>query len=309
MKQLKDNYVFPDVAQRMVETVQNYLGKRTYDQAISEEAFCDLLTEHLQQVSHDKHLRVRIRDAEARSSSDSDQVSTVERLIAQNYGFNRVERLAGNVGYIELKGFASAEYAGQTLVHTMGFVANTDALIIDLRENGGGVPSMVCLFCSYLLTEEPLHLNSFYWRPSNETQQFWTFPFVPGERYIGKPVYLLTSRRTFSGAEEFAYDLQVLKRAMVVGERTRGGAHPGREYPLSDSIDVFIPSGRAINPITGGNWEGRGVQPDVEVSEADALRVAHVRALTEIQTAKTGMSKFQLREIHSALAELTQDVR
>ena len=148
----------------------------------------------------------------------------------------------------------------------MSFVANTDALIIDVRNNGGGAPSMVAYLCSYLFGPEPVHINDLYFRPENSTHQWWTLPHLPGKRYEGKPVYVLTSKRTFSAAEEFTYNLKTQKRATIVGETTGGGANPGGTRPVAEHFIVFVPSGRAINPITKTNWEGTGVAPDVAVA-------------------------------------------
>ncbi|HVG30540.1 MAG TPA: S41 family peptidase, partial [Pyrinomonadaceae bacterium] len=196
-----------------------------------------------------------------------------------NHGFNRVERLRGNVGYIEFNGFMDAEAGAEAVAAAMNFVANTDALIIDLRKNGGGNPEMVALVCSYLFGPEPVHLNDLYWREGNRTQEFWTRKEVAGRRYLNKDVYVLTSKRTFSGAEEFSYNLKNLKRATIVGETTGGGAHPGGGVRVNEHFMMFVPRGRAISPVTKTNWEGTGVKPDVEVPAEQALTVAHLAAL------------------------------
>jgi retinol-binding protein 3 len=166
----------------------------------------------------------------------------------------------------------------------MGFLAGSDALIIDLRDNGGGNPSMIQLLASYLL--KPDHktlLNSFYIRKGDRTEQYWTAPWVPGPRLSEAPLYVLTSKRTFSAAEEFTYDLQSLKRATIVGETTGGGAHPEEEHLVAGyPVVMSLPFGRAVNPITGTNWEGTGVAPDVPAAAAEALAVAHSRALAAI---------------------------
>src|SRR5262249_37311884 len=178
--------------------------------------------------------------------------------------------------------------AGETAAAAMSFLANTDALIIDVRKNGGGSPGMVALVCSYLFDGRPRHLNSLAWRKSGgeEVQQWWRLPYVPGKRYIDKDVYVLTSKRTFSAAEEFTYNLQTQKRATIVGEATGGGAHPGGPQPINDHFAVWIPSGRAVNPITKTNWEGTGVKPDIEVPADQALKTAHLTALKKALESK-----------------------
>ena len=199
-----------------------------------------------------------------------------------NGGYRRVERLPGNVGYLQVDGFMHPDVAAEPAAAAMNFLANTDALIIDLRRNGGGGPQSVVLLCSYLFDEKPVHLNDLYWRKGDRTEEFWTLKELTGKRYLGRDVYLLTSRRTFSAAEEFAYDLQCLKRVTIVGEMTGGGAHPGGGIPVGEHFVVFIPSGRAINPITKTNWEGTGVKPDVEVAADKALETAHELAVKKL---------------------------
>jgi len=164
----------------------------------------------------------------------------------------------------------------------MNLIAHTNALIIDLRQCQGGNPGMVALISSYLFAGEPIHLNSLYWREEDFTQQYWTLPYVPGQRFVDKPVYVLTSSGTFSAGEEFAYNLQTRQRATLVGETTGGGAHPGSPYRLHPHFEAFIPVGRAINPITNENWEGCGVAPDVAATQEEALTVAYRLALESI---------------------------
>jgi C-terminal processing protease CtpA/Prc len=161
----------------------------------------------------------------------------------------------------------------------MNFINGTDALIIDMRKNGGGNPAMVALVCSYLFGPEPVHLNDLYWREGNRTDEFWTKKEVAGKRYLNKDVYVLTSKRTFSGAEEFTYNLKNLKRATIIGETTGGGAHPGGGFRINEHFGVFVPTGRAISPITKTNWEGTGVTPDISVPADQALLVARLMAL------------------------------
>jgi C-terminal processing protease CtpA/Prc len=197
-----------------------------------------------------------------------------------NAGFVKIERLPGNVGYLELHGFMPG--AEEPAAAAMNFLAGTDALIIDLRNNRGGGPQAVTLLCSYFFDEKPVHLNSLFWRKDNRTDDFWTLKSVAGKRYLGKDIYILTSKRTFSAAEEFAYDLQCLKRATLVGETTGGGAHPGGMAPLGEHFMAFIPMGRAINPITKTNWEGKGVKPDIAVPADKALETAHQRAIEQL---------------------------
>jgi C-terminal processing protease CtpA/Prc len=202
--------------------------------------------------------------------------------LKRNAGFGKLERLPGNVGYLELLGFAYHEAAKEPAAAAMNYLAHTDTLIIDLRNNRGGSAQTVALLCSYFFDEKPVHLNSFYWRKGDRTEDFYTVKTLGGKRYLDRKVYILTRKRTFSAAEEFTYNLKNLKRATIVGETTGGGAHPGGTVPIGDHFLVFIPLGRAINPITKTNWEGVGVKPDLEVSAEKALEKAHDEAIKHL---------------------------
>jgi hypothetical protein len=199
-----------------------------------------------------------------------------------NFGIRRVERLDGNVGYLDVRRVAVPANAGPAIAAAMELVAGTYALILDLRRNGGGSPEGVLFWCSYLLEEKPTHLNDIYHADTGETRQFWALPYVPGTRYVDRPVYVLISSRTFSGGEEFCYNLQALGRAELIGETTGGGAHPTRGFPVSPAVHIAVPFARSINPVTGTNWQGTGVIPDVAVPEAEACDVAYGKALRHV---------------------------
>jgi C-terminal processing protease CtpA/Prc len=199
-----------------------------------------------------------------------------------NFGIHRVERLPGNVGYLDVRRVPDPANAGPAIAAAMELVAGTHALIIDLRRNGGGSPDGVVFWCSYLVDERPTHLNDIFHADTGQTRQFWALPYVPGPRYLDRPVYVLTSARTFSGGEDFAYTLQALDRAQVIGERTGGGAHPTRPFGVSAAVHMAIPFARSVNPVTGTNWQGTGVVPDVDVPEAQAYEVAYATALRHV---------------------------
>jgi hypothetical protein len=288
LKRLEDGYVFPEVAAKIVKDVRKRQADKEYAQVKTGQELAGLLTRQLQEVSKDKHLRV-VCSTEKRSQPPQGKGPTPEMkermkqvAVKTNASYRKVERLAGNVGYLALDGFMDAEAAAGPAAAAMNFLANTDALLIDLRRNGGGSPAGVALLCSYFFDEKPVHLNSLYWRKGDRTEEFWTLKELAGKRYLNKEVYVLTSARTFSGAEEFAYNLQTQKRATVVGETTGGGAHPGEGRPIGDHFGMFLPTGRAINPITKTNWEGTGVKPDVAVLADEALDRAHQLAVQKI---------------------------
>jgi C-terminal processing protease CtpA/Prc len=248
----------------------------------------EVLTAQLQSIGRDRHLVVRHSGPPLAPEPEREVLSPEERerrrarLQEVNFGFEKLERLAGNVGYLDLRAFAPSDSGAETAVAAMNFLAGTDALIIDLRQNSGGDPSMVALISSYLFEPEPVHLNDLQWRDGDRLQQWWTLPHVPGRRSSTKDVWVLTSRLTFSAAEEFAYNLKSLGRATVVGETTGGGAHPSRPYRLDDHFELVVPVARAVNPVTGRNWEATGVEPDLAVPAPEALEAAHLAALRKL---------------------------
>jgi len=270
-------YVFPEVAARMAEAVRARRLAGEYANVSSAKELAKTLTGHLQEVSRDKHLRV-LYSAEPlsgqRGPSPEQVARRMEFMRSVSFGFEKAEVLPGNIGYLEMRVFASGPEAEAAADAAMSRLADADALIVDLRRNGGGDPAMVARVSSYLF-EQPTHLNSLYWREGDRTEEFWTTKEVSGKRFgQGKPVFVLTSKRTFSGAEEFSYNLQTLKRATLVGETTGGGAHPGGPQRIHEHFSVWVPAGRAINPITKTNWEGTGVVPDVAVPADKALERA-----------------------------------
>ena len=280
------NYVFQEIGEKMAKSLREHEKRGDYNQLASANAFGEMLTTHLQAISHDKHIRVVYSDRDVPEDTPPGarpDAAEVEQMVAherfRNYGVGRFERLPGNIALLELNGFADPELGGEVMAGAMNLVANADALIVDLRRNGGGDPAMVALVCSYLFEGEPVHLNDLYYRRNNETRQYWTHAWVPGKRFGGsKPVYVLTSERTFSGAEEFSYNLKNLKRATLIGATTGGGANPGDMFKVDQHFAVFIPTGRAISPVTHTNWEGTGVAPDIAVPADQALLTAQILA-------------------------------
>lgn len=294
-------YVFPETAKKMEQSLRARVAKGEYASITSARELAQKMTDDLREVSRDKHLQIfhfanGVPAAPEQPSSASDQ--QLEYLRKVNFGFEKVERMQGNVGYIEVRGFPPASLGGETASAAMNFVAHADALIIDLRRNGGGEPSMIAHLMSYLF-DEPTHLNDIWERVGDKTQQWWTSAHVPGPRFGGtKPVYVLTSSRTFSGGEEFANNVKTRKRGLLVGETTGGGAHPVRAVKVSARFSIGIPFARAINPITGTNWEGTGVEPDVKMAADKALDAAYWMAIEKIaETTTNERQKHQLLEM------------
>ncbi len=286
--ELDRGYVFPEKAKAMATAISARAARGEYASLTSALAFADSLTSHLQAVSYDKHLRVRYGNPRpAPRPGADDEVSA--RAKSDNYGIGTPRRLDGNVAVLEIRSFGyPPEMIEDAVARAMTAVADADALIIDVRANGGGSPFSVALISSYLFGPAPVHLNSLYFRPADRTDAFYTRAQVAGTRFgPTKPLFVLTSRRTFSAAEEFTYNLQSLKRATIVGDTTGGGAHPGGLRPLPNHFAVFVPNGRAINPITKTNWEGTGVRPDLPVASDRALEKAIEAARSAIKGSAT----------------------
>lgn len=308
-------YVFPEVAEQIRQDIRQRLADGGYGEIKGGLQLADTLTAQLQALSQDPQLRlyfspVPLPHLAPETEPSAEEIAHQRQLSSlRNFDFNRLERWRGNVGYLELFGFEPPEFAGETAAAAMAFLAHTSALVIDLRRNRGGSPGMVALLCSYLFPAyPPIHLNDLYWRTTDVTHQWWTLAHVPGQRYLDKPVFVLTGPETFSAAEEFAYNLQARQRATVVGETSRGGAHPGAGYRLHDHFWVFIPNGRAINPLTGTNWNGTGVIPNVKVPAELAPKTAHLIALTQLlETAPEPAFRRELEEaLQAAERELNQ---
>jgi len=303
LEKLKAYYIFPEIAEQISGRLQMYLDVGEYADITDGETLAVAITTHMQEINHDKHLSVwwHPESSSEQEGSMHDDEEWLEDLRQRgkldNYGIHRLERLPGNIGYIDIRGFSDPDWGGDTASAAMNFLANTHAMIIDITHCPGGSPGMIAFISSYLF-EEPVHLNSLYWRDGDVTQQFWTLPYVPGKRYGNKPIYVLLSRNTFSGGEEFAYNLQTRQRATLIGEVTAGGAHPGAEYRIHPNFDAFIPNGRAINPVTGTNWEGTGVTPDISTSQEDAFKKAYEMGL-----------KFVIKTIDDATSESARELK
>jgi hypothetical protein len=291
-QRLSDKYIYADEGSRMAAAVRDHLLKGDYDKAATDKEFAELLTAHIQAAHPDKHLSVRyVPNAQPdlpRPSPKQGMPAEIRQRMSEfgkyvNYSFEKVERLPGNIMYLKLNGFFDADIARAAATAAMNLAANGNAMIIDLRDNRGGDPRMVAHVASYLLGDKKIHLSDIYFRADNDTDSFWSDPAVPGAHFgPDKPVYVLTSDETFSAAEDFAYNLQAIKRITVVGEATGGGAHPIQPFRIGTNLIAVIPVGRSINPITKGDWEGSGVKPDVAIAADKALTKANALALRQV---------------------------
>jgi hypothetical protein len=288
---LRRSYVFPERAERAAEAIEARLAAGEYD-GLDDDALAERLTGQLQEICDDKHLRVRTmppRPARAepgrpgRPPLGHGPGRGDRRPL--NYGIFGAQRLDGNVGYLDVRGVPGPEEAGRVIAAAMELISGTYALIIDLRRNHGGSPNAVVLWCSYFFPDGSTHLNDIFDADTGETRQFWSLAYLPGSRYLDRPVYVLTSSETFSGGEDFAYTLQAQGRAEVIGEATGGGAHPTRMIPISATMAIGVPHARSVNPVTGTNWQGTGVLPDTATPAAEAYDAAYRKALQHVLAA------------------------
>jgi len=288
---LNQNYIFAETAKKMEDALRGQLKKGDFDKLNTAPEFAQAVSRTLTAVSKDGHIGFAFnpeRTADFRrlqSQNEEDARKVRERQLQQsrrdNFGFYKVERLPGAVGYLDFRYFASPDQAGPTAIAAMNFLANCDAIIVDLRQNGGGQPAQIQLICSYFF-DGPTHLNDLYTRSTDSTQHYWTLPYVPGPKPVNADLYILTSKRTFSGAEEFTYNMKNQKRATVIGETTGGGAHPTRGMIVQTDYLLRVPFARAINPVSKTNWEGTGVAPDIAVPADQAYDKAYSMALEKL---------------------------
>lgn len=301
---MNDHYVFPDVAKATETHLKNQLADGHFDSFTTDETFAAALTESVQSINKDKHMRIRsnppyVAPDNSPERAIEEQLNRMNRTRWYNAGFVDVKVIPGNVGYLDLRGFSGLENGQAHADAAMQFISRADAIIIDLTQNGGGSPRMVQYLCSYFF-DDHRHLNSLYWRQGDVTEEFWTLEQVNGTKLPDVPLFVMTSNRTFSGAEEFSYNMQTQKRATLVGQTTSGGANPGGTMPINDNLNVFIPSGRAINPITQTNWEGVGVVPEVKTTPEDTYQTTLDLA---VEAAKNYRAK---RDAH--FTQLLQDL-
>jgi C-terminal processing protease CtpA/Prc len=301
-ERLSASYIFPDRAMQAATLLRSNLAAGRYDVPVGPD-LCERVSADLFQASADKHLRLIWHDSVQASQNEEALVAELREMFQrENYGIRSVERLPGNVGKIAFTVIPEASAAGPAMTAAMRLVEHTQALILDLRDTRGGSPDGVTYLCSYFFADGDTHLNDIVDGPHGPTHQYWTAGYVSGPRYLEREVYILTSANTFSGGEELAYDLQALRRAIVVGEVTRGGAHPSIVMSVGEHIELRLPVARAVNPITGSNWEAVGVQPDRPTPASVAQNIAHRAALERIISAP-GISAAAREEARQALGD------
>jgi hypothetical protein len=280
---LQESYLDPAMAQKMTDALLAHEKNGDDRRPMDGSDFANLLTRQLQEVSHDKHLGVGYTPVATPTRPEGPTPEDMARyrgdMARSNCMIESAKILPHNIAYLKINGFPNPAICAPRVAAAMQTVNGTSAIIYDLRDNHGGDPHMVALVATYLFARRT-HLNDIYSPRSNRTEQFWTMTPPPtGNRLWNKPAYVLTSGRTFSGGEEFCYDLKSLKRATLIGEPTGGGAHLVRKQWIDDNFTIGVPIARPINPITKTDWEGTGVEPNIRVTAEDALAVAEQMAV------------------------------
>jgi hypothetical protein len=285
--ELRAKYIFPDRLDAAFAELKKRWGDAGFQKLDRAHALVDRMNADLRDIFNDGHLNLRLAAAMPPGifgdpdHPDPKAVAEQEAFARRfHFGVVRAEVLRGNIGYLQVRGFSGyGPGVKQAYADAMGFVRDTDSLIIDVRDNGGGDGDSVAELVGYLLDKKTLLLEETF-RTKAGPQPHYSAETVPGPRYgITRDVFVLTSGRTFSAAEEFSYDLQSLKRATIVGEKTGGGANHNVFVRVANDFALSIPYGTVRNPITGTNWEGVGVQPDVAAKPEEAQKVAERLAL------------------------------
>ncbi|MWB94693.1 hypothetical protein GON26_09985 [Flavobacterium sp. GA093] len=268
---LEENYVFPDQAESIVKHLNKSLKEGKFKKYELLDSFAIALTKEIRVVNNDKHLGIwpAFVPEKEKVNLDNDY-----QLYLKNYddtrkkanGFNEVKIIDGNIGYLNTSFFLSE--TNQTIDSYLYLLANTDAVIIDLTDNGGGNPKTVNYLCSYFL-ENKLLINTLYFRQGNRKDEIFTHQ-VNGKKRVDVPLFVIIGPKTFSGAEEFSYNMQSLKRAILIGENSGGAANPGDVFKINTDLEIFIPTGTSTNPITKKNWEGIGVIPEIKIGAEEA---------------------------------------
>lgn len=305
---LKEKYAYPEIASRMEADLAMRQKRGDYEGLTDGTLFAERITADLRALFNDKHLKlsysetpIRERSARAGEPTEAEIEAAKRRQSRENFGVLKAEILKGNVGYIQINYFAPLSWASDTYSATFNYVANTDALLIDVRQNSGSMDiNTIPFFCSYLF-DAPVIIGDITSRDSQESRQLWTYAKVPGSKYLGKPVFVLTSARTASGAEGFVSALKRFKRATLIGQTTAGATMPGMSHRVNENFSIWISTGRS----TSGNadTENKGVVPDLEVDASNAITVAHSKALEQLAaTTVDDAWKAELERLRSGLA-------
>jgi hypothetical protein len=294
VRELQTKYVAPEKTKDIAAYLRTKLQSSAYEKITSANELAATLTSDLRTAGKDLHLFVVYNTALERALRSAPQLPSVElpelpptpeQLLKQrqsNYDFRKLEILRGNVGYLELRSFVDLNQSKDTAAAAMNFLANTDAVIIDLRHNPGGFINLEIFLASYFYGVDPVELLSRYHREGDVTVREWTLREVPGRRLQNVDLYILTSRETGSAGEGFSFILQQRQRAKIIGEQTSGAGYGNKEFPIGDGFVFYISTFRQFDPRTGRGWQEVGVKPDIAVPSERALSVAHFEAVKNL---------------------------
>jgi tetratricopeptide (TPR) repeat protein len=275
---VESKYVLADKAKGFADEFKAKGAAGAYDSFTEAKEFAEKVTADLIAITHDKHLNFRVMVpsdvGEKAAGSLHHPVRYFRLRVKENAGFHKLEWIEPRIGYIDLRRFYSFDQAKDMAVAAMKFLANAQAIIIDVRENGGGSGDYLS---SYFLPY-PTQLSGSYSRQTGSLAEIWTRRDIGVQPRLDVPLFILTGPNSFSASESFAYDMQSRKRAILIGEPTKGGAHSVDVFAIDDRFEFYISTERSISPVTGGNWEGAGVIPDIRVPAAAALDAAVVEA-------------------------------
>lgn len=284
---LVKNYVFEDDATAVSAFLNNNFKNGKYKSVNDTQKFIDLIVSDIRSINNDQHLDIYFLSNKKRSQGSKTTLPTSlleERGAKNNYGIKEIKVLDGNIGYLNISNFSLSDYfdeAKKTFKSSMNFVGNTDALILDMRNNPGGSNDLTIFLLSYFFSKENKHLWDVFDKPSNKTTKYYT-DTIKQNKYVDKPVFILLNSNSFSAPEAFAYSLKHYGKAKVIGEKSYGGAHPTLVFKIDEEFSVQIPTSRIINPITNTDWEQKGVIPDIQSSSDKALVTAQIMALEKL---------------------------
>ena len=303
LRLLKDKYAYPDIALKMDAAIREKQQRGEYDSISDGNRLAEKITADLRSVFDDKHLKLSFSAQPIPAQSSRAGIPSPEEIAAararqrrENFGLQKAEVLKGNIGLIRLNYFAPLDWSADAYSAAMNLVADTDALIIDVRENHGSMDiNTIPFFCSYLF-DKPVQIGDIFVRETNENRQLWTYAKIAGRKYLDKPVYVLTGNQTASGAEAFAGHLKRLKRAVLVGEVTEGATMPGGSFRVNENFSIWISTGRSTNG--SAKNENKGVVPDVSTEGKKALKEAYLLALKQLsESSKDETWKNELKTI------------
>ena len=312
---LKNNYVFPEKAHHIAKHLKAQVKMKAYASFLKDpKKLAIQIQTDIYKAHRDPHMVVEYDPAWPghrpgyTGPSEEETIQFTKFVKDNNFMFKKVELLPGNIGYFPLNIFVEhVKEAKPIIASALGFLANSSAIIIDLRENTGGEPEMVSQLESYFFKEKT-RMNAIINRSTNDTTFYYADPAKTDGLTLSMPVYILTSKKTFSGGEDFSYGMQQAKRAIIIGEITGGGAHPTKPFSVGQGFLVQIPFARSLNPVTKTDWEGTGVIPDFKVEAAKALIKAQELIFRERQaTAKTEEAKQKIEYLINAL-HVNQDL-